>query len=198
MRLRLGILNEDLTDRFGISQSTCSETIKTWIRLLSTTLGKFVKWIPKESVKENMPKLLKTAAYGNVCVIIDCSEIFIERPKSLEFQALTWSAYKHHNTLKFLIGISPTGFISFISDCYGGRASDKFICHDSGFYELLDLYDEVMADRGIQIQEELLMNFNTLTVPPGARLKSQMRKAEVEKTKRWQIFAYTLSEQSIG
>ena len=44
---------------------------------------------------------------------------------------------KHHNTTKFIIGISPSGFITFLSSCYGGRASDKFITKDSGFYDLI-------------------------------------------------------------
>lgn len=184
MRLRLGLLNEDLADRFCISPSTCSSKFKTYIRLLSETIGKhLVKWIPKDCVRENMPKIFKKAGYGNVRTIIDCSEVFIERSKSLKAQAETWSDYKHHNTIKFLIGISPTGFISFLSSCYGGRASDKFICSDSNFYDGLDLYDEVMADRGFQIQEELYLKFCKLTVPPGARLKSQMTEAEVKKTK---------------
>ncbi|XP_066910973.1 uncharacterized protein [Clytia hemisphaerica] len=134
MKLRLGLLTEDLADRFQISVGTCSETIKTWIRFLAETLGTLVKWVPKEAVMENMPKQFKKAGCGNVRVIIDCSEIFIERPKNLEAQAVTWSDYKSHNTLKFLIGITPTGFISFLSECYGGRASDKFICKDSGFF----------------------------------------------------------------
>ena len=56
------------------------------------------------------------------CVILDCAEVFIERPKSLINQACTWSEYKHHNTIKFLVDISPTGYITFLSDFYGGRA----------------------------------------------------------------------------
>ena len=175
MRIRLGILNEDLADRFRIAPSTCSSIFKTWIRFLSDTLGTaLVQWLPKESIMENMPKAFKKAGYGNVRVVIDCSEVFIERSKSLKTQAETWSDYKSHNTVKFLVGISPTGFITFLSSCYGGRASDRFICQDSNFYDGLDLYDEVMADRGFQIQEELMMKFCKLTVPPGARVKSQM------------------------
>lgn len=61
-------------------------------------------------------------------VIIDCFEIFIEKPFSLETASRTWSNYKHHHTIKFLIGISPQGVIMFISNAYGGRASDKFLC----------------------------------------------------------------------
>ena len=40
-----------------------------------------------------------------------------------------------------------------------------------------------MADRGFQIQEDLLLRFCRLVVPPGARVKSQMTKSEVKKTK---------------
>ncbi len=61
----------------------------------------------------------------------------IERPKSLHVQATTWSDYKRHNTVKYVIGISPSGYIMFISDGYGGRASDQHICQDSSFYEKL-------------------------------------------------------------
>ena len=83
--------------------------------------------------------------------------MFIERPKSLSAQAATWSDYKHHNTFKFLVGITPTRFISFLSCCVD-RVSDKFITRDSAFYDILERDDEVMADRGFQIQEDLLLH----------------------------------------
>ena len=183
MRIRLGLLNEDLADRFCISPATCSNTFKTYIRLLANTLGELVKWLPLEAVRENMPKLFRKAGYGKVRVMIDCTEVFIERSKNLNSQAASWSDYKSHNTFKFLIGISPTGSITFLSDCYSGRASDKFICADSEFYSFLDEYDHVMADKGFPIKEELMMKFCELKIPPGARLNSQMTKEEVEKTK---------------
>lgn len=184
MRLRLGLLNEDLADRFGISPTVCSNTFSTWIRLLRTVLGDaLVKWIPIEAIKENMPKVFQDMGHSKVRCIIDCTEIFTERMKSVFLQASTWSDYKHHNTLKFLIGISPSGFITFISDCYGGRTSDVFICKDSGFYDLLERGDEIMADRGFQIKEELLLRFCSFYVPPGARAKSQMTSSECKRTK---------------
>ena len=37
------------------------------------------------------------------------------------------SNYKHHSTMKFLIGITPQGTVSFVSRCAGGRISDKEI-----------------------------------------------------------------------
>ena len=40
-----------------------------------------------------------------------------------------------------------------------------------------------MADRGFQIEEELLFHFCSLDVASGGRMKSQMTSAEIKKTK---------------
>ena len=37
--------------------------------------------------------------YPNYCVIIDCSELFIETPSSLDEAAACWSNYKQHHTV---------------------------------------------------------------------------------------------------
>eukprot|EP00794_Sanderia_malayensis_P015333 gene15332-biopygen12763 len=83
-------------------------------------------------------------------------EIFTETPSSLEVQAALWSEYKHHCTVKVLIAITPNGAISYLSDCYGGRASDKFIVEDSDFLERLRPGDQLMADRGIFVSPALV------------------------------------------
>jgi hypothetical protein len=157
IKLRLGLLNEDLADRFGISNSVCSNTFTTFIKIFAKVFGRsLVVWLPRDAIRDNLPISFAKAKHTNCRVVIDCTEVFIERMKSLNNQATTWSDYKHHNTNKFLIGIAPNGYITFLSKCYGGRASDKFITNDSGFYDLLERDDEVMADRGFQIKEELL------------------------------------------
>ena len=42
-----------------------------------------------------------------------------------------------------------------------------------------------MADSGFQIEEELLLHFCSLEVPPGAPMKTQMTSVEVKKLKMW-------------
>lgn len=54
----------------------------------------------------------------NCLVIIDCFEIFIDRPSDLLARSQTYSNYKNHNTLKYLIGITPQGSVSYISDAW--------------------------------------------------------------------------------
>ena len=120
-------------------------------------------------------------------VILNCSELFIERPKSLDCQVKIWSDYKCHFTIKFLIGISPSGFITFLSSCYCGQASDKFIIKDSGFYDLLECEDVVMADRGFHIQEDLSFYFCNLQVPLDAETKSQVTKKRYKRQTKFQI-----------
>ena len=39
----------------------------------------------------------------------------------------SFSSYKNHYTVKFLIGITPHGSISFVSKAWGGKTSDKFL-----------------------------------------------------------------------
>ena len=53
--------------------------------------------------------------FGKCTIIIDCFKVFTERPTSLMARAQTWSNYKKHNTVKFLIGVTPQGTIGFTS-----------------------------------------------------------------------------------
>ena len=137
MRLGLGLLTHDLAHRFNISVCTFSKIFATWIKFLSSCLADpLVHWLPREVITSNLPEMFQKDHHRTRC-IIDCSEVFIKRPKSLDVQAATWSDYKKHNTVKFLIAISPTGYIMFLSDCYGGRTSDRYICQNSTFYNKL-------------------------------------------------------------
>ena len=43
------------------------------------------------------------------------TEIFVQQRALPELQQLTFSSYKNHNTYKGLIGISPSGAVTFIS-----------------------------------------------------------------------------------
>lgn len=60
---------------------------------------------PWHIVKKYMPEAFKTE-YPNT---IDATEFTVECPSSLLSQATTFSAYKNTNTVKVLVGITPSG-----------------------------------------------------------------------------------------
>ena len=120
---------------------------------MSKELSWLIFWPDRNVIRRNIPVSFRKN-YPRCSIIIDCSEIFIETPSSLDVAAMCWSNYKHHSTIKYLIGITPNGAISYISNIYGGRASDIFIVNNR-FLNFLQPGDQVMADRGFKIQGNL-------------------------------------------
>ena len=108
---------------------------------------------------------------ANVC-IIDCTEIFIDRPSDLKARCQTWSNYKQHNTIKILIAVTPQGTISFVSKAWGGRVSDKYITEHCGILDKLLLGDLVLADRGFTIQDSVGLHCAEVKTPPFTKGKS--------------------------
>ncbi|XP_028303821.1 uncharacterized protein LOC114463999 isoform X2 [Gouania willdenowi] len=164
IKLRLGISNRDIAYRFQIPVSTVSRTLRTCLPVLSAVLKPLIKWPSKEAVQENMPVAFKRKFCKCRCVI-DCMEICIDRPTHLTARAQTWSSYKHNHTVKYLVGVTPAGAISFLSPGWGGSVSDKQITVESGFLDLVEEGDEVLADRGFLFGDELAAHGATLKIP---------------------------------
>ena len=112
-----------------------------------------------------MPREFKEK-YPSTRVIIDATEIYIEQPKLPELQQTTFSNYKNDNTYKILVGISPDGAVTFVSSLYLGCISDKELTKKSGILDLLEPGDSVMADRGFEIEEDLMLIGVRLNIPP--------------------------------
>ena len=180
MKLRPGIMVEDLAFHFKVSPGKLWQIFITWIKLMSKELSVLVIW-PSSQIKSTFPNCFKKL-YHNARVITDCTEVFMETLSSLVEQACLYSDYKHHFTVKFLVAITSNGALSWISPTYGGRTSDVFIVRDSGFLDLLEPGDQVMADRGFKIKTNLAMKRCTLCIPPSAAKGNQMTSSDVKKT----------------
>ena len=182
LKLRTAIMNEMLADLFDISNGGALQVINTWVRFLACELKPLIFWPSKEAIRESLPKSLKH--YPNLHCTIDCSEIFIDHPRNFKIQALTWSDYKKHNTVKFLVGIAPSGMITFLSKAWGGRASDQHITQESGYPNFLEPTDIIIADRGFPIKEDLVVRGTTLEIPPPSSGLEQMSKDKVIVTQK--------------
>ena len=129
-----------------------------------------------------MPQCFIDSFGYKTTVIIDCFEIFINRPTNLMARAQIFSNYKHHNTVKVLIGISPQGMISFVSEAWGSRTSDKFLTENFGFLRNLLAGDLVLADRGFTIHDKVMFYHEKLNIPALTKSKSQLDSVKIEKT----------------
>jgi len=85
--------------------------------------------------------------FKNCMITLDCTEMCRDIPNSLVDQKLTYSSYKHKNTLKGLVGVAPNGVITYDSKLYPGSTSDKKIVNHCGVLEILQPGDLVLADK---------------------------------------------------
>ena len=179
MKFRLNCGDQDLAYRFGINQSTVSRAINKWIDILFTKLSNLIHWPEREELMKTMPTAFKKQ-FKRCAVIIDCFEIFIDRPTSLMPRAQTWSNYKKHNTCKYLIGITPQGSISFISKGWGGRVSDVHLTENCGLLSKLLPGDVILAHWGFNIEQSAGMYCAKLCIPPFMKGETQLSKLEID------------------
>lgn len=184
LKLRLGLSNKDIAFRFNVTECDISKILRSWLPAMSLALKPLIKWPSKHAILKNMPKCFKPKCFKRCRCIIDCTEILINRPSNLTSRAQTYSTYKSHNTVKYLIGMSPAGVITFLSAGWGGQVSDKQITAESGFYDLLEHNDEILADRGFTIRDELATRGATLRIPHFTKGKKQLSAQEVDISRR--------------
>ena len=83
-----------------------------------------------------------------------------------------------------MIACSRAGAVSFLSEGWGGRVSDKEITANSGILSLVERGDLILADRGISIESELAIQGAVLKIPSFTKGKKQLTAKEVEKSRQ--------------
>ena len=182
VRLRVGLTITDLALRFGISESSVSKIFTSWINLLFFHLKDLCEM--PESEKDGTAK--QFSKFPCLKVIIDCTEIFTQKPSCLQANKEIYSNYKGHTTFKFLVGIDPHGAIVYVSQAWGGRTSDKHITANSpGLTTKLNRGDELMADRGFAVQELFADMGVQVTIPDfKGQGRSQLNKMEGKRSEK--------------
>ena len=183
LKLRLSSPIEDLSYRFGVAVSTVSRILLKWLKQMDLRLQDLIIWPEREELQRTMPECFKVSFGTKVAIIIDCFEIFIERPSNLEARACTWSNYKHKNTAKILLGIVPQGVIAFVSESWGGRVSDKYLTEHCGILRKLLPGGIILADRGFDIADSVGAMKAQLNIPAFTRGKNQLSALEIEETR---------------
>ena len=89
-------------------------------------------------------------------------------------------------TLKTMIGIAPRGIVTYISDSVGGHTSDCQIIERSDLITegKFQSGDEIMADRGIMVQDIFASKNVRVNTPATLKGKSQLSSDQVIRDRR--------------
>lgn len=131
MKIKTDLTFSAIAVLFDVHRTTVSRVFFSVLKYLSAATQNFVFWPKKSVVMRSMPQCFKPN-YENTRVIIDCTEFRIQCPSKVDNRIFCYSHYKKGFTAKLLIGITPSGFISFKSKVSGGRKSDSQLTVESG------------------------------------------------------------------
>ena len=177
-KLKTNLAFNALAALFVLNRHTVSDIFKATLNELHNAAKDLLYWFPKPIVQSRMPESFKQQ-YPNCRVIIDATEVKTEKPKTLRQQTQMYSNYKSSFTVKFLVGIAPSGEFTFISKAYGGRVTDTHLTVNSGILKLLEPGDIVLADKGFpQIEQDCNNSGAFLVMPPFKRGERQFSESE--------------------
>lgn len=153
---------------FHVHRSTISRMFYSTLDYFSSACKNFVYWPETEVIQETMPSFFKPD-YHKGRVIIDATKFVVEQPPTIEQRVQFYSHSKKGYSVKVVIGCTPTGFISLVSKCHGGRAADAQITVSSGLVESLESGDVAIGDKGIPQLKTMLEQRGTevlVAMPP--------------------------------
>lgn len=89
MRLRLGLLVKDL--EFKISSSTVSKIFNSWILFMCECMQSIITLPELNVLQLRVPQCFEK--FSETRIVLDCTEVFIQSPLSLENKSLKYSNY---------------------------------------------------------------------------------------------------------
>ncbi len=182
IKLRHNIPFEYLSLQTGIPKSTLCDMFWRMVDLLYGKLDFLIQWPDRDVIRSTVPPPFRSN-FPRLTGIMDCFEIFIDRPNNLKARAGVYSNYKKHSTVKIFIVCSPLGAVTYMSCVWGGRASDVEIVRSSGFID--QKYhvpsDQLLADRGFTLKEDFAKQCGAeLFTPSFVKGKDQLSAQDIE------------------
>lgn len=158
VRLRTGMPGKEISRNFGISEGHFSKLFATWINFLQRELEGLTCLPTCAQLQAYLPSAF--SKFPDTRVVLDGTEVRIQKPSSLAAQRQTFSTYKHYNTYKSVVGCTPDGYVCHVSKLWGGSVSDRVIVEESGLLERLQPGDAIMVDKGFKLSN----------LPPGVKM----------------------------
>lgn len=176
MKLKTNRVLDDLSKQFYISHTLATEIISYWIDKLEEVLRPLIPWLPRENIRATMPAAFR-ANFPDTTCIMHCAESLVQKAhcsNSRGSRGESYSQFSPNNTLKYLVAVAPCGLIMFVSAAYGLRCTERLITMDSGILNFIMPGDQVMAERGFDIND-LLMKRKAHLVTPSFSKKRRLQ-----------------------
>lgn len=166
-KIRLGLSNDVLAVDFQMTVSQVNACFVNTLRPLASMLRTLITW-----TREDMMMLKKNGQkQSKLQSIVDCLEIKANLPdngktcgKSGQYLA------RRIDTIKYLVSVTPCGFLNYISPGYVGIVNDKDIVVKSDYLKILPDNTSVMADsRFEQLAKEFVAKNCILLRPAGVK-----------------------------
>ncbi|KAI5634510.1 DDE superfamily endonuclease domain-containing protein [Phthorimaea operculella] len=164
--LRRHITFEEISYMFLTTITQVYNIFITWIRFMASQWRLLDLWVDKETVQTIVQTHAsddrnKNSKHTESICTLRSMEFPLQKPSLQEAEKCTHSALKDRNTMKAIIGIAPSGLITYISPCYGGSVTDRQIIERSALLDKLEF--------GYVISVENNSNFQGLFIRNGER-----------------------------
>lgn len=173
-KLKTNLSFKDLAIQFRINETSCGNYFHATIQLLSKVCQSLIYWPTDDENQCSMPQCF--AEFPTTKVVLDCTEIPVEALSCLDCRTATYSHYKSGHTVKYLVGVTPSGLISYISPGFGGRSTDQAILEICDFLSKMKNGEAIMVDKGFLIQKQCTEAGITLHRPPFLHNQSLTKK----------------------
>ena len=203
VRLRRGFTIQTMAILMSTPQRTLDETtirkiFTTFIQLMYKIFRDMesVMFPSRNVLRRYLPKVFKNMK--NIRCTVDCTEFAVQTSRNFARQGNTYSSYKHTNTFKCLIAVSPNGSACFVSDLYEGDIGDVELFQNCGILKHINPGDIILADRGFTVQELLNPLRAHLKIPAflkGRKNLSAREKLETRKIAKARIHVERFNER---
>lgn len=137
---------------FDITEKEVSNIYITWVRFMSLEWRTLSIWPSPEMVSFYSPVDFHDK-FPDTRATIDGTECPIQQPSKPRAQQATFSTYKNRSTVKVLVGGTPGGLISYVSESYSGSTTDRQVVERGDLPQKCDFGDSILADKGFTVQD---------------------------------------------
>ncbi|XP_061617681.1 uncharacterized protein LOC133471778 isoform X2 [Phyllopteryx taeniolatus] len=141
MRLRLDLPAQHLAHIFSISTGTVDRTFQDTVSFLYTNLRPSITWPDRNTLQRTMPQQFVEAFGRKAVAVVDCLKVLAHKSSRHKEHQMVPSDY----AVKYLIAVTPSGFVGFVSKGCDGFTGAKNMLVKSGFLNKLLPGDVILA-----------------------------------------------------